>query len=195
MLPKLLRRIGSHSADLHVASYISNRLSLCKLSFHPAATGLASPPTGRRPLLQSRRARWPIKVAGVPLAQSCWLPRRELPPCAGEASPIARFAARPAKARYQAANCRSVCAVVLGSQLEICRLRGYDDHAALATAARFARPPCLVGFRVGICDAHQRAVVGRSAGAAEEIAEDMVGLNRHAALGVAQHRRRQRRGG
>ncbi len=33
MLPKLLRRIGSHSADLHVASYVSDRLSLCKLSF------------------------------------------------------------------------------------------------------------------------------------------------------------------
>jgi hypothetical protein len=35
----------------------------------------------------------------------------------------------------------------------------------------------------------------RSAGAAEEIAADMVGLDRHAALGVAQHQRRQRRGG
>jgi hypothetical protein len=31
---------------------------------------------------------------------------------------------------------------------------------------------------VGIGDAHQRAGVGRNAGAAEEIAEDMVGLDR-----------------
>ena len=48
---------------------------------------------------------------------------------------------------------------------------------------------------MGIGDVHQRAVVGRNASAGEEIAEDMVGLDRHAALDVAQHRRRQRRAG
>jgi hypothetical protein len=79
---------------------------------------------------------WPLKVAGVPLAQFGWLPRRELPPCAGEASPIVRFAARPAKARYKAGNCRSFCGCVLGSRSDMCRPRGCDDGAALATAAR-----------------------------------------------------------
>ena len=65
--------------------------------FPPAATrlaprpdvGLSSNPDG--PVGRRRRR--------GPLAQPGRLLRRELSPCAGDASPIARFAARPAKAR------------------------------------------------------------------------------------------------
>jgi hypothetical protein len=41
-----------------------------------------------------------------------------------------------AKARYKAGNCRSFCAFVLGSRSDMCRPRGCDDDAALATATR-----------------------------------------------------------
>src|SRR5947209_8868314 len=47
MLPKLLRRIGSHSADLHVASYVSRPTIIMQVIFSPAATGLALDGTGR----------------------------------------------------------------------------------------------------------------------------------------------------